>query len=387
MARPAPTRYSLLTALAAAALTASCGKQGPPLPPIRILPAAAEDLAARQIGPDVILTATLPRQHTDGTPLEGDLEVRVLRMPATQSLGPGSVSGRYLQRQFEKEARLVARLSREALAAAATGRRLRFRDAGAASGGAPARYLYSLVVVDGQGRRSPLPQPIGIETVPPPPAPRRLTAETTEGEVRLLWETGDAEAGRRYNVYRRGADDPAEPDRPLNPEPLTTTSFVDRTFRYGETYRYTVRAVAARDRPLRESVSATEVEIRPVDVYPPKAPSGLAVAAEGTVVKLYWFPNAEPDLGGYRVHRRTPPDGPFELLGQVGAAETSFTDSKAVPGVRYHYVVTAIDGTVPPNESPRSEERSETLPLGPAPQPAPGATPGETPRPTPGGRR
>jgi fibronectin type 3 domain-containing protein len=388
VALPAPLRLAILPALAAAPLLlAGCGKMGPPLPPIRIQPAAAQDLRVRQIGEDVLLTATLPEHRTDGTPLGGDLEVRVLRMPGTSTLLPGAVSGRYLQRQFEREAKVVARISGGSLEAAAPGRRLRFRDAGAASGGrdgVPPRYLYGILVIDGQGRPSALPQPAVIEAVRPPPVPRNLTAETAEGEVRLAWEGAGSDAIWRYNVYRWAVSDPAEPDRPLNPEPLAEVAFSDRTFRYGETYRYTVRALVARGGPSRESASASAVEVRPVDIYPPKAPTGLAVAAEGAVMKLYWFPNGEPDLGGYRVYRRTPPDDRFELAGQVGAADTSFADTGAAPGVRYYYVVTAIDGTVPPNESPRSEERSESLPSSTAPRPTPGAVPGETPRPRPG---
>ena len=51
-----------------------------------------------------------------------------------------------------------------------------------------------------------------------------------------------------------------------------------------------------------------------------------------------------------------------EIIGEVTAADTSFTDATATPGVRYHYSVSAIDDASPPNESPRSEERSEMLP-------------------------
>jgi fibronectin type 3 domain-containing protein len=124
---------------------------------------------------------------------------------------------------------------------------------------------------------------------------------------------------------------------------------------------------------LRESAPGGEAEVRPLDVYPPKAPTGLAATVEGPVIKLYWFPNGEADLRGYRVYRREGA-GEFELVGEAGAAETSFADATARKGVRYDYAVTAVDGAGPPNESARSEAQSEALPAE-TEEPSAGAAP------------
>ena len=65
-------------------------------------------------------------------------------------------------------------------------------------------------------------------------------------------------------------------------------------------------------------------------------------------------------------------------VGEVGAAETPFAVATAGRGVRYHYVVTAVDRATPPNESGRSEQQSEILPFeGAAPEG--GAPPGRPP--------
>jgi len=384
--------------LLAAVLAPACGKKGPPQPPLRILPAPARDVRLRQVGPEVLVTASLTLTRTDGTPLDDKTQVRVLRMPATTTLRPGLVSARYLQRQFEKESKAVAALSKQALEKAAPGGRLRFRDrdvASAARSALASRFLYSVVVVDGSGKRSLMPPPIEIEIQEPPPTPKDLKVETAEGEVRLQWEPitppawapspPPAGPGPRaappgagqpakppaplYNVYRRAVSDEVDPDSPLNRAPLKETSFTDQAFRYGETYRYSVRALLSPAPPLHESAPTAEVEVHPLDVFPPKAPTGLAVAAEGKVLKLYWFPSAEADLGGYRIYRRDTPDGEFTQVGQAGPADTSYMDAAVRPGVRYHYVIAAIDGAVPPNESPRSEERSEVVPAETAPPP------------------
>ena len=47
------------------AVTAGCGKKGPPLPPIVRVPAAVSQLTARRVGDDVILNLALPAQNVD----------------------------------------------------------------------------------------------------------------------------------------------------------------------------------------------------------------------------------------------------------------------------------------------------------------------------------
>src|SRR5258705_13975000 len=92
----------------AGGMVLGCGKKGPPLPIIRVTPALPGPLKVRQIGSDVVLASPLAGTRSDGTRLDADAELRVLRMPATASLQPGAVSDRYLVGQFDKQARPVA---------------------------------------------------------------------------------------------------------------------------------------------------------------------------------------------------------------------------------------------------------------------------------------
>jgi fibronectin type 3 domain-containing protein len=274
---------------------------------------------------------------------------------------------------FQKEAKVIASISRGELLREIASGHLVYRDRDAA-GSAPApapgargpRFLYGIQVVDERGQRSPLSTLLEISLVPPPRPPTALAAAIAEGEVRLSWESGESgKSGELYNVYRRTA---AQEELPLqlNPAPLSDRTFVDTTFRYGESYRYSVRALPAPPPPLHESAPSEEVEVRPLDVYAPKAPTGLAAAVEGQAVKLYWFPNSEADLRGYRIFRREARTE-FQQLAEVDAAETSYADASAAHGVRYYYAVTAVDGATPPNESARSEEVSEAVPADAAP--------------------
>lgn len=381
----------LLAALAAGA--AACGKKGPPVAPIRLAPAAARELRVRQVGGEVILTAILPGTRTDGSPL-GRAVVRVMKMQAAPTFTPAAVSRRYLLRLFEKEAATLATLSGEALAAAAPGGRLVYRDAIAPDAlpgipapppaaatpgtaapdvpvprGAPVprsspRHLYSVLIHDPDEKRSSLAMPVPLDLAPAPPPPRELAVEAAEGEIRLSWSPGEgAPAGLRFNVYRLAERAVGEPGAPLNPAPIEETSWVDRTFRYGEACVYLVRAVASGEGTPRESTGSAPVRVVPRDVYPPKAPDGLAVAIEGGAIRLYWYPNEEDDLMGYRIYRRAAASGEeWRVVAEVDPAEPSWGEPAAAAGVRYDYRVTAFDSAEPPNESAPSAEETEMLP-------------------------
>jgi hypothetical protein len=349
---------------------------------LRITPRPAQNVHVRQTGADVVIEAGVSLSRTDGTPLGPGAAVRVLRMRPTPTLRPGAVSPRYLMSVFQREAKVLGTLAGQALQQAAPDGHLVFRDSGALPEARQTRllrFMYGIQIVDEGGERSALSTPVEIEVMEPPRPPVNLAATTAEGEVRVAWESGDpSRTGEIYNVYRRPASREGEPSVPLNPAPVAERFYVDTSFQYGETYRYSVRTLVAPPPPLRESAPGGEAEVRPLDLYPPKAPTGLAATVEGAVIKLYWFPNGEPDLRGYRVYRRDS-GGEFALLGETGAAETSFADATARRGVRYDYAVTAVDGSTPPNESARSEAQSERLPAEPGAAPGGAAPPGRRP--------
>jgi len=367
-------RRAAAAALVLAAVLSACGKKGPPSPPVRVTPAAPGAFRARQVGLDVVLSATVSGKRTDGTPLGDGTTVQILRMAASPSLRPGAVSERYLVQQFLKQSRPVAVVSGADLGAQVSSGRLQFIDRDAASvqeppgelTGGPA-YLYGMQVVEPGGGRSPMRPPVLVELAAPPPPPGALQAETAEGEVRLRWEAPSSGTGA-YNVYRRVQDSAHEPDAPINPAPLEAPEYVDRAFVYDTGYVYFVRTVARDRKTPCESMAGPPTEVRPHDRFPPAAPTGIAVAVEGGQIRLYWFPNAESDLAGYRIYRRAEGESEARGVGEVAAGESSFVDAGATAGVRYHYAVSAVDDAAPPNESPRSEERAERL--APVDQPA-----------------
>lgn len=73
----------------------------------------------------------------------------------------------------------------------------------------------------------------------------------------------------------------------------------------------------------------------------PAPPAGLVVAVGDGGVSLDWDDNGEPDLAGYTVYRRTGGGGYAVIASDVQQSE--YVDGEAVNGIRYYYVVTAVD--------------------------------------------
>jgi hypothetical protein len=376
----------LLGLLVAAGLLASsgCGKKGPPLPPLRHGPGPVTELSAHQRGKQVILTGLLPDRNQDGAPVAGIQEIRVFRSDRrAQASGPGGSkrSGqRAALKQFSRDARRIAVLSGSEMGKALAGRRVTFVDTDPVPGAIPEQgqdLTYAMVVVDAEKHASPLSLRKALRILPPPLPPSNLQSDVAEKRIRVAWEPPAAEGKEEtalYNLYRTEAPG-ALPGRLRNEKPLPQPFFEDEDFAFGTTYTYVARSVIVEKDSSRESEDSLPLQVTPKDIYPPGVPTGLAVSAESGVIKLYWFPNSEGDLGGYRIYRSEKEGEAFEVIGSAGPAESAYIDRSAAPGVKYYYAVTAVDQSAPPNESARSEVHGDRLPAAPPAGRKPSAVP------------
>jgi hypothetical protein len=139
------------------------------------------------------------------------------------------------------------------------------------------------------------------------------------------------------------------------PSPLASgqhQSLVVRGLSRDTTYFFAVKAVddASNVSPLSNVVGWDWV----YDTAPPAAPTGLAAMRdEGTHARVRWSPNAEPDLNGYTVYRRTNENDPFEALNSTPITGTEYVDTTIPAGTtQVWYQVTARDQAG--NESARS---------------------------------
>jgi fibronectin type 3 domain-containing protein len=361
-----------LCLLAGSALTlaAGCGKKGPPLPPLRHGPERVTSLACHQKGRQILVTGVLPDKSQSGEPMAPIQELRVFRLDRGIPSVPG-VRGRAEQRAairlFTKEAKTIVTLSGESLSKAISGRWISYVDPDPVPGRIPNQgqpFTYALTVVDAARHSSPLSQLVSIQMLPPPLPPSNLRSEISEKKIRLSWEPPASEGKDQtllYNIYR-SEEEGAFPAKPRNDKPLAQPFFEDEDFSFGKIYYYAATSLIEQEEATRESETSLVLQVKPVDLYPPTVPTGLSVSAENGVIKLYWFPNSESDLGGYRIYRSEKEDEGFEKMGDAGPAETTFVDSTAKPGVRYYYAITAVDQSTPPNESARSEVHGDRLP-------------------------
>ena len=78
-------------------------------------------------------------------------------------------------------------------------------------------------------------------------------------------------------------------------------------------------------------------------------------------MRLAWNPSLEDDVTQYAIYRAEG-TGPFARIAATPVITTIYTDRDAQSGRTYRYAVTALDRAKKPNESPRSNEVTVTVP-------------------------
>ena len=359
----------------------ACGKKGDPTPPLPQGPRAVSDLSVEQEGGEAVLTFSYPDRLLTGAPLTDLASIEVHRVvgasPAlTAPRGGGAPGGRtdeapvaaarraaeaarLAEEAFYREAKTVATLPASSLGEHSRGASVVYRDPLLpllARGSVPP-LAYAVVSVRRDGQRSPLSNIVALSPEAPPEAPviGELLAE--EGRICLEWAApekdllGRPAAPGGYFVYRRALPQ-EEYETPLNPMPISSTSYVDTAVGYGATYFYTVRAIPP-GKPRIEGPPAEEAVIAYRDVYPPPAPARLDALSEATLVRLVWDSSPAPDVVGYLVFRADGDKPPVKLT-ERPVADTFYTDPSVPAGKRYRYTVRAVDAAG--NVSPPSAE-------------------------------
>jgi hypothetical protein len=179
------------------------------------------------------------------------------------------------------------------------------------------------------------------------PVPTNVAATGGNAVVTLAW---DASSGATsYNV-KRSTTSGGPYTQLANP---TTTAYTDSTATNGTTYYYVVSAVNAGG----ESANSAQASATPVAAKVPAAPTNLAATPGAAQVSLTW--SASDGATSYNVKRATTSGGPYTPIATPTA--TSYNDNSVTNGVRYFYVVSAVNAG---GESPNSNEAS-AIPTGP----------------------
>ena len=376
---------------------AGCGKEGPPLPPLNLVPAPATDVAARRVAQHIELRFVLPTRNQNGS---GAIDLGKVEIFAITAAAGSTPANRDL---FSKE-RLVGTIDVKPVPEEgerlpddpadkrpSPGDAVTFTDEltppkltpvsdpaldkaqkegklpGAPAEGPPQR-VYAIRGLTRGGRPGPPAPRIVVPLVAPPPAPTAVHAQVTERALIVTWmppvlDTGGAipSAGTApvaepvvFNVYPSAAV-----ARPLNGSPLAEPRFEHAPVRFDVEQCFVVRALRTVQNVRIESEPSESACETPRDTFPPAAPKGLQVVAGPDGVSLSWDANTEPDLDGYIVLRGAAPDETLQpLTGPI--RETNYRDTTVQSGVAYVYRLEAVDKANPPNTSAQSESARVT---------------------------
>lgn len=195
-----------------------------------------------------------------------------------------------------------------------------------------------------------------LSPVDPPSA--AIAQMPTEGVTVVEWTPPVAEPGASpltFNVYRRG-----ETSNPVNTAPVNAVKLEIPGLEYGKEHCFVVSAVQTHQFVTIESDVSPPACLTPVDTFPPAAPKGLRAVAEDGAVSLVWEVSNEADLGGYLVLRGEGGDETLQPITPQPIKDANYRDTGVKAGVRYLYVVVAVDTANPRNTSARSASEGVT---------------------------
>ena len=352
-------RPALLALLACAVVAAACGKKGPPLPPLVLLPNAPGEVAAVRRGERIDLSFTVPNANTDRS-APADLE----RVDVYAWTVPGAVSGDDIVRRGTRIGSVAVNTPAdpdepEPATPAPKGdgveqnARVTVSDT-VPAGLDPSTYrTYVAVGISARGRRGAPSRNVAVPLVPPPAAPAQPAVRYDEKAIAVTWAAVAAgETPIAYSVYRSGTTPVA-----LTPTPVAETAFADTAIEWEQERCYEVRAVATIESVRIESAASPARCVTLHDTFAPARPEGLVGVGSEGAVSLIWTANADADLAGYLVLRAVAPATQLEPITAAPITDTNFRDTVA-GGSRVTYAVQAVDKAG--NRSAASAPISET---------------------------
>jgi hypothetical protein len=346
-------------------LFSACGKVGAPIPPARLTERTAE-LTAIQRGSKILLSWSAPTLAKNENDVSYVARVDIYRLLERQNQDPVLDA-----EEFEAEAQVIYVLDRATIEAQVQSLgHLEFTDAvNLNQAQANIRLRYAVRYVNKRGQQAAFSNSVAIV----PAAlialePTNLqVASQAQDELTIQWDepAGNVDGSGPaalvgYNLYR------VKPNRKivretLNSEPITGTSFVDRTFQYKSEYTYIVRALSQGANGLIESADSKPLTFLPLDRFKPEAPNPVSIASANGTISLFWPSSSEKDVVRYNIFRaasETAAENEWLKIGTVEAKFVTFRDERVVIDNRYFYRVTAVDRF--DNESSPSSIVSET---------------------------
>jgi hypothetical protein len=373
--------FSLLAFFLFILLFIGCGKKGPLLPPLIIIPEIVENFTIVQRGADILLSWKNPTLYTDGSTLQeqeiSEIEIwlqkeeRGEESSRSVSVAPGQRgTPRFSLGEFKNKAELEFTLKNDSFSAYQKDKQnekdlleFEFFYPLQEKNYTSKKFTFALIVIDEQGKESVFSELLSIEPRLVSLPPRDIKFSVHEDRIEITWKGPEKNIDdsspaklKGYNIYR-GEDE--NPLSRLNTDLLQEESYSDTDFSFGKQYIYFVRCASADSSPFWESGDSERVEISAKDIFAPKPPSGLISIPGRDYITLTWEMNDESDLFGYKVWRREENQESFLLLTKEIIRESTYTDHAVEKNKRYDYAISACDSSQ--NESEKSEMVSELI--------------------------
>lgn len=353
-------RIKIFFIMLASLIASGCGSPGEPLPPSLELPRPITDLRAARKGNIVTLSWTLPTLTTEGRTITQPGNFEVCRALAS------------MQHCDTPVARIPIRRAAHASSASQTETYVDVLSSPTTPSNATADFYYAISALNSYGKTAGLSNQVQVPAAPALPPPTGFEAQITADGIRISWQpVADSPqiSGLHflYRIYR--GEQGTKTDVVAGEVPVdTAASLLDHSFEWEKTYDYRVTVVtsitaASGNEEQIEGDDSPAVQVVAHDVFPPAVPTGLQAVFSGPgqkpFVDLVWNASAEADLAGYNVYRHEAGAEPQKSNSEL-VKSPAFRDTNIAAGHEYFYSVSAVD--VQGNESPRSEEASETVP-------------------------
>ncbi|MBI2818007.1 MAG: hypothetical protein HYX72_13820 [Acidobacteria bacterium] len=336
------TRAALMLAI----FLAGCGVPGEPLPPLLEIPAPVSDLAATQIGNKIQLAWSVPQLTTEGT--------RVRRLDRMELYG-AFLHADATAAEFAAELPLLSTIKPDSSPSQPISYAVPLERKHLGQ-----RAFFAVKAINTKNKDAGLSNIPSVQVADLPEPPAQLHATVMEKAIRLEWKAAESSAmggpapqATSYQIFRADADSPNQAQQIGTAD---TPIFEDSSFEFAHKYIYSVCAFSKAGESVAVTPASLSVEVDAVDVFPPAAPRNVRAIAVPGAVDLSWSPNEEPDLGGYNVYRNSGAE--FTKLNSEPLAIPVWRDAKAAAGMRYAYVVRAVDKNG--NESVPSEAVAAT---------------------------
>jgi hypothetical protein len=346
-----------------AAAAASCGKEGPPLPPLRPEPGHIREVAASRSATLIRIRMEIPSANFDGTTPPVMERIEVYATTTTSGVpAPGATelfNQKFLYKVIPVRRDEEGKPVDPAMAAKspAPGETYVFQDLVDGTSLNPAEKPirhYLVAAATGRSRRG-RPSPIlSVPLAQEPLPPAKPSATYDERTFTLTWE---APAGQTFVVSELAKLASITPATPLTKEPLTAPKFETPVW-FGRERCFIIMPIAITGRVSIEGTPGGPFCHAPVDTFAPAAPTGLLAVQDERGIVLRWTGIDAGDLAGYLVLRSAGAGETLQQLFRTPIAETTYVDQAITAGVTYTYAIIAVDRAG--NVSPQSGRQQVT---------------------------